>query len=169
MKIIPAVVLSACLLSACASDSTSELETGVAEETSNDPQETSANNQQQFLVENAAREGVTVTESGLQYEQLREGSGTSPGPNDVVTVHYAGTLTNGVEFDSSYARDEPATFPVSGVILGWQEALQLMPVGSEYRLVIPPELAYGDRGAGAQIGPGAVLIFNVELLEINSQ
>ena len=169
MNLFPVAVLSACLLCACDSDSTSELAEGLAEDTSDEIQEAFADNQQQFLIRNAAREGVTVTESGLQYEQLREGSGTPPGPNDVVTVHYVGTLTNGIEFDSSYARDEPATFPVSGVILGWQEALQLMPVGSEYQLVIPPELAYGDQGAGTQIGPGAVLIFNVELLEINSQ
>lgn len=119
-----------------------------------------------FLAENAAREGVTVTESGLQYEVLTEGDGAKPTADDTVSVHYAGTLMNGTEFDSSIARGEPATFPLKGVIPGWTEGVQLMSVGSKFRFVIPSDLAYGDRGAGQAIGPGETLVFEVELLEI---
>ncbi len=119
-----------------------------------------------FLAENAARDGVTVTDTGLQYEVLTEGDGPMPSLEDTVSVHYVGTLTDGREFDSSIARGEPASFPLKGVIPGWTEALQLMKVGSKNRLVIPSELAYGERGAGQLIGPGEVLVFEVELLEI---
>jgi len=119
-----------------------------------------------FLEENAARDEVTVTDSGLHYEVLEDSDGEKPALEDTVSVHYVGTLTDGTEFDSSIARGEPATFPLQGVIPGWTEGLQLMPVGSKYRFVIPSDLAYGDRGAPPTIGPGATLVFEVELLEI---
>jgi FKBP-type peptidyl-prolyl cis-trans isomerase len=122
-----------------------------------------------FLAENASREGVTVTDSGLQYEILEEGDGAIPGPDATVEVHYRGTLVDGTEFDSSYKRGEPVTFGVGQVIAGWTEALQLMPVGSKWKLVIPPELGYGAGGAGQVIGPNAALIFEVELLSIPSE
>lgn len=119
-----------------------------------------------FLADNKAREGVGVTDSGLQYEVVTEAEGAKPTIDDTVSVHYVGTLMDGTEFDSSIARGEPASFPLKGVIPGWTEGLQLMNVGSKYRFVIPSELAYGDRGAGEAIGPGETLIFEVELLEI---
>lgn len=121
-----------------------------------------------FLAENSTRDGVVTTESGLQYEVLEEGDGATPGPDDNVQVHYRGTLVDGTEFDSSYARGEPVTFGVGQVIAGWTEALQLMPVGSKYKLYIPSDLAYGAGGAGDRIGPNAALIFEVELLDIPS-
>jgi FKBP-type peptidyl-prolyl cis-trans isomerase len=119
-----------------------------------------------FLAANKAKEGVKTTESGLQYRVLTEGKGAKPGPDDTVEVNYKGTLIDGTEFDSSYKRGESVTFPVSGVIPGWTEALQLMPVGSKYELVIPSDLAYGPGGTGGVIGPNATLIFEVELLDI---
>jgi len=119
-----------------------------------------------FLAANAKKEGVVSTKSGLQYQVLKEGKGPKPTKNDTVTTHYVGTLLDGTEFDSSIKRGEPATFPVGGVIGGWTEALQLMPVGSKWRLFIPAELAYGARGAGRDIGPNATLVFEVELLDI---
>jgi FKBP-type peptidyl-prolyl cis-trans isomerase len=122
-----------------------------------------------FLAENGAREGVMTTESGLQYEVLEAGEGAMPGLSDSVQVHYRGTLIDGTEFDSSYARGEPVTFGVGQVISGWTEALQMMQVGSKYKLYIPSELAYGAGGAGDRIGPNAALIFEVELLDIPSQ
>lgn len=119
-----------------------------------------------FLAENSKNPDVKITESGLQYIVLNEGTGAKPMATDRVVVHYHGTLIDGTVFDSSVDRGEPASFPVNGVIPGWVEALQLMPVGSKYKLFIPSYLAYGDRGAGQQIGPGSTLIFEVELLEI---
>ncbi len=119
-----------------------------------------------FLKTNAARPGVVTLPGGLQYEVLTKGSGPVPKLTDTVVCNYRGTLINGGEFDSSYKRGEPSSFPVSGVIKGWTQALQLMPVGSKWRLFVPAELAYGDKGAGADIGPGATLIFEVELLSI---
>ena len=119
-----------------------------------------------YLEENAKRDGVITTASGLQYEVLKQGDGPIPTASNTVKVNYRGTLIDGTEFDSSYSRGEPSTFPVSGVIPGWTEALLLMNVGSEYRLVVPPSLAYGEQGAGSVIGPNEVLIFEVELLEI---
>jgi FKBP-type peptidyl-prolyl cis-trans isomerase FklB len=119
-----------------------------------------------FLAENAQRESVEVTDSGLQYEVIEAGDGERPSAEDTVTVHYRGTLIDGTEFDSSYSRGEPATFPLNGVIAGWTEGLQLMPVGSTYKFFIPSELAYGERGAGQVIGPNSTLVFDVELLEI---
>jgi FKBP-type peptidyl-prolyl cis-trans isomerase len=110
---------------------------------------------------------VVTTASGLKYEVVTEGTGKQPTLNDRVTVHYRGTLTNGKEFDSSYGRGQPATFPVSGVIKGWTEALQLMKEGAKYKLTIPPDLAYGSRGAGGVIGPNETLLFEVELIKVN--
>ena len=121
---------------------------------------------QAFLAENAKKDGVISTESGLQYEIITEGTGPKPSQNDTVITHYHGSLTDGTVFDSSVDRGEPAQFPVNGVIQGWIEALQLMPVGSKWRLTIPSDLAYGDQGSAPVIGPGATLIFDIELLEI---
>lgn len=121
---------------------------------------------EKFLAENAKRPNVKVTASGLQYEILKEGNGEKPTANDTVSVHYAGTLVNGSEFDNSYKRGQPLEIPVKGVIAGWVEALQLMPVGSKWKLYIPASLGYGDFGAGANIPGGAALIFEVELLSI---
>lgn len=120
----------------------------------------------QFLVDNGKRDGVVTTDSGLQYEVIVEGDGPKPVPTDNVNVHYHGTLVDGTVFDSSVERGEPITFGVQQVIKGWTEALQLMPVGSKWKLFIPSELAYGETGAGADIGPGATLVFDVELLGI---
>lgn len=119
-----------------------------------------------FLAENGKKKGVTTTASGLQYEVMKEGSGPKPAATDQVKVHYHGTLTNGKVFDSSVERGEPITFPLQGVIKGWTEGVQLMPTGSKFRFFIPSELAYGDTGAGDDIGPGETLIFEVELLGI---
>tara|TARA_B100001109_G_C18811397_1_gene449881 strand:+ start:350 stop:1012 length:663 start_codon:yes stop_codon:yes gene_type:complete len=121
---------------------------------------------QKFLDENAKRDGVITTATGLQYEVLKEGSGDSPKETDKVTVHYHGTLIDGTVFDSSVDRGQPATFPVNGVIPGWVEALQLMNPGAKYKLFIPSNLAYGERGAGGAIGPNATLVFEVELISI---
>ena len=120
-----------------------------------------------FLAENAKREGVISLESGLQYEILTEGNGQIPTINDKITAHYHGTLIDGTVFDSSVDRGEPASFPVNGVIAGWTEALQIMPVGSKWKLYVPSDLAYGERGAGQIIGPYSTLIFEVELLSID--
>ncbi len=120
----------------------------------------------QFLEENAKREEVTVTDSGLQFEVLKQGEGEKPTVDSTVRTHYHGTFLNGEVFDSSVVRDEPAEFPVSGVIAGWTEALQLMPVGTKLKLFVPHELAYGERGAGGSIPPFSALVFEVELLEI---
>jgi len=119
-----------------------------------------------FLAENAKRAGISVTDSGLQYEILTGGTGDIPSADATVRTHYAGTLIDGTEFDSSYKRGEPAEFPVKGVIAGWTEALQLMPVGSKWKLYIPYQLAYGERGAGGAIGPYQALVFDIELLAI---
>ena len=122
-----------------------------------------------FLAANKTKEGVVTLPSGLQYKILTQGTGPKPTASDTVSCNYRGTLINGKEFDSSYKRGQPASFPVSGVIKGWTEALQLMPVGSKWQLFLPPDLAYGDRGAGPDIGPGETLIFEVELLSIAEQ
>lgn len=131
--------------------------------------EVAAKNKQQgnaFLAENKKKDGVKVLPSGLQYKVIKEGTGKTPKADDAVTVNYRGTLLDGTEFDSSYKRGEPATFPVKGVIKGWTEALQAMKVGSKWQLFIPSELAYGEQGAGRTIGPNATLLFEVELLGI---
>jgi FKBP-type peptidyl-prolyl cis-trans isomerase FklB len=130
-----------------------------------------------FLAENAKKEGVKThtvklpngTNAVLQYKILTPGSGPKPSTNDTVITHYRGTLIDGTEFDSSYKRGEPATFPVTGVIKGWTEALLLMSVGSKWQLFIPSDLAYGERGAGRQIGPNATLIFDIELIGIQDK
>jgi FKBP-type peptidyl-prolyl cis-trans isomerase len=119
-----------------------------------------------FLAANKTKEGVVALPSGLQYKIVKAGNGDKPKPTDTVVCNYRGTLISGKEFDSSYKRGQPATFPVSGVIKGWTEALQLMPVGSKWQLFIPPDLAYGERGAGNDIAPNATLIFEVELISI---
>ena len=119
-----------------------------------------------FLAENAKKEGVTVLPSGLQYKVITAGTGNKPTTESTVTVHYRGRLIDGTEFDSSYERGEPATFPVVGVIPGWTEALQLMQEGAKWELVIPANLAYAERGAGQIIGPNAVLLFDVELVSV---
>ena len=111
------------------------------------------------------KEGVKTTASGLQYKVLKEGNGAQPKPTDTVTVNYRGTLINGTEFDSSYKRGQPATFPVNGVIKGWTEALELMKVGSKYQLFIPSNLAYGERAVSPDLGANSTLIFDVELLD----
>ena len=121
---------------------------------------------QEFLAKSAKEDGMVVLPSGLQYKVLTQGNGPKPTANSTVTVHYVGTLADGTEFDSSRKRGEPATFPVTGVIAGWTEALQLMPVGSKWKLVIPAALAYGEQGSGPVIGPNSVLVFEVELLSI---
>ena len=122
-----------------------------------------------FLSANKAKDGVVTLPSGLEYKILKEGSGPKPAASDSVVCNYRGTLINGTEFDSSYKRGQPATFPVTGVIKGWTEALQLMPVGSKWQLFIPADLAYGERGPAPEIGPNATLIFEVELLSIQDK
>jgi len=122
-----------------------------------------------FLEKNRTAKGVVTTESGLQYLIMKNGDGPKPAKTDKVKVHYRGTTVGGDEFDSSYKRGEPAVFPVTGVIKGWTEALLLMNVGSKYKLFIPSELAYGKRGAGPKIEPNAVLLFEVELIEIEKK
>lgn len=119
-----------------------------------------------FLEENAKKEGIKTTASGLQYEVIREGEGPKPGPTSTVEVHYEGRLITGKVFDSSYQRNETISFPLNRVIPGWTEGLQLMPTGSKYRLYIPSELGYGTRGAGGDIPPNAALVFDVELIAI---
>lgn len=129
-----------------------------------------ANNKaaEEFLKENGTKEGIQTTESGLQYEVIKQGEGAKPSVDDVVKVHYSGRLLDGTEFDSSYVRNEPAVFPLKRVIPGWIEGLQLMTVGSKYKLFLPPKLAYGDRGMPPKIEPGSMLIFEVELLGIEN-
>ncbi|MDH5527057.1 MAG: FKBP-type peptidyl-prolyl cis-trans isomerase [Nitrospirota bacterium] len=119
-----------------------------------------------FLAENKKKKGVETTDSGLQYRVITKGKGKKPAATDRVTVHYKGTLIDGTEFDSSYGRGEPTTFPVNGVIPGWVEALQLMREGATWELYIPSELAYGPRGSGAMIPPNSTLVFKVELLKV---
>ncbi|MBF0271986.1 MAG: FKBP-type peptidyl-prolyl cis-trans isomerase [Magnetococcales bacterium] len=124
---------------------------------------------ERFLQANGARPGVTTTHTGLQWEVLRPGEGEKPGFSSRVVVHYRGTLVSGVEFDSSYGRGEPTTFGLLDVISGWREGLQLMPEGSQYRFVIPPDMAYGGTGAGLLIPAWSTLIFEVELLKVESR
>jgi FKBP-type peptidyl-prolyl cis-trans isomerase len=124
---------------------------------------------EKFLADNKAKDGVVTLPSGLQYKILTEGTGAKPTAADTVVCNYRGTLLDGTEFDSSYKRGQPATFPVGGVIKGWTEALQLMPTGSKWQIFIPANLAYGDKGAGGEIGPGATLIFEVELISIQDK
>ncbi len=119
-----------------------------------------------FLAENKKKEGVTTTASGLQYKVITKGTGKIPTAQDTVVAHYKGSLITGTEFDNSFKRNEPATFAVTGIIKGWQEALQIMPVGSKWEIYVPSELGYGDQGYGQVIPPGAALIFEIELISI---
>jgi FKBP-type peptidyl-prolyl cis-trans isomerase FklB len=146
-----------------------QAKTQQAEEATKKVAEVNKKEGETFLAENKAKDGVVTLASGMQYKILKEGTGPKPTTSDSVVCNYQGTLINGKEFDSSYKRGQPATFPVTGVIKGWTEALQLMPVGSKWQLFIPSDLAYGDRGAGADIGPGATLVFEVELLSIEDK
>ena len=130
------------------------------------PAQTAAEKGEQYLAANAKKEGVKVTPSGLQYKVITEGTGKSPKATDTVLVHYRGTLLDGTEFDSSYKRNEPISFPLNQVIPGWTEGVQLMKEGSKYQFTIPSKLAYGPRGAGGLIGPNETLIFDVELLKV---
>jgi FKBP-type peptidyl-prolyl cis-trans isomerase len=122
-----------------------------------------------FLTANKTKEGIVTLPSGLEYKILTQGTGAKPAATDTVVCNYRGTLINGTEFDSSYKRGQPAIFPVSGVIKGWTEALQLMPVGSKWQLFLPAELAYGERGPSPEIGPNSTLVFEVELLSIQAK
>ncbi|TPQ25271.1 FKBP-type peptidyl-prolyl cis-trans isomerase [Methylomonas koyamae] len=122
---------------------------------------------EKYLADNAKNPGVTTTASGLQYQVFTEGTGAAPKASDNVTVHYKGTTIDGKEFDSSYSRGAPATFPLNRVIAGWTEGVQLMKEGAKYRFFIPSNLAYGERGAGRDIGPNSALIFDVELIKVN--
>jgi len=131
--------------------------------------ETNKKEGEAFLAANKTKDGVVTLPSGLQYKILQPGTGAKPTANDTVVCNYRGTLINGKEFDSSYKRGQPVTFPVGQVIKGWTEALQLMPVGSKWQLFVPADLAYGDRGAGPDIGPDATIIFEVELLSIQAK
>jgi FKBP-type peptidyl-prolyl cis-trans isomerase len=122
-----------------------------------------------FVAQNAKKDGVVTLPSGLQYKVLQEGDGKKPTLEDNVVCQYRGTLVDGTEFDSSYKQNKPATFPVKSVIKGWREAIQLMPVGSKWQLVVPPQLGYGERGAGGAIGPNTTLVFEVELISIGDR
>jgi len=143
-----------------------EIVTRYMQEIQNKKQSANLEAGKKFLEENSKKSDVVTLPSGLQYSVIKTGDGPKPTAQDVVTTHYHGTLISGKVFDSSVERGEPAKFPVGGVIKGWTEALQLMPVGSKWKLFIPSDLAYGDRGAGGDIGPGETLIFEVELLSI---
>ena len=123
---------------------------------------------EKFLADNKKKEGIKTTASGLQYKVIKDGTGKTPKATDTVSTHYRGTLISGKEFDSSYKRGEPAEFPVNGVIKGWTEALQLMKEGAKWQLFIPSDLAYGERGAGQDIGPNSTLIFDIELLSVKA-
>ena len=149
-----------------------ELQAGLRKKQQEKMQQAGEVNKEQgeaFLAANKEKNGVVTLPSGLQYEILTSGAGPKPTASDSVVCNYRGTLIDGKEFDSSYKRGKPTTFPVGGVIKGWTEALQLMPVGSKWRLFVPSELAYGERGTGTDIGPNTTLIFEVELLSIQSK
>jgi FKBP-type peptidyl-prolyl cis-trans isomerase FklB len=149
-----------------------EVQNEVRKQQQEKAQEASAKNKTEgaaFLAANKSKEGVVTLPSGLQYKILTAGTGPKPAASDSVKCNYKGTLINGTEFDSSYKTGKPVTFPVSGVIKGWTEALQLMPVGSKWQLFIPSNMAYGERGAGAEIGPDSTLIFEVELISIEEK
>lgn len=159
---IVAVPLVGLLIMSCSDQST---EQQAAQNTDTMEQEVTTGTS--FLEENKNKEGITVTDSGLQYKVLLEGTGNSPKATDRVTVHYEGTLTDGTVFDSSYERGQPIDFGLNQVIRGWTEGVQLMKEGAKYKFFIPSELAYGSRGAGALIGPDEDLIFTVELIRVN--
>ena len=150
---------------ACLIMATAPLNAGAADS----PAEKNQKEGAAFLAANAKKAGVKTTPSGLQYLVIKEGGGKQPTATDAVTVHYRGTLINGTEFDSSYKRNQPATFPLNQVIAGWTEGVQLMKEGSNYRFFIPSELGYGPNGAGGLIGPNATLIFEVELISVQKR
>lgn len=139
------------------------------EQTANIEKENNLKKSRKFHADMKNKPGIVTTPSGLQYQVIKEGTGKKPSENSQVKVHYTGTLIDGKQFDSSYERNEPAVFPVNGVIKGWTEALMMMKEGSKWMLLIPPDLAYGDKGAGQLIGPNETLIFEVELLEVMDQ
>ena len=173
MKKILSIALTALLMAGIAScESNNSSATKSTEETAADYGQQIKDNKtigREFMEQNAKNDSVVVTQSGLQYMVLKEGTGAKPGPTDEVTVHYTGRLLDGTVFDSSEDRGEPATFPLNQVIPGWTEGLQLMSEGSKYRLFIPSELAYGSKGAGDQILPNSTLIFDVELIKVNKK
>ena len=168
MKVKLTIVLALLLMLLAACGGSSSVGSSESDNDS-EPFPAFSDDQEQFLLNNAARSSVSITETGLQYEVLVYAEGSKPSAGSIVTVHYSGTLTDGIEFDSSHARGEPATFELAGTIPGWVEGVQLMTVGSTYRFVMPPELAYGDIGAGSAIAPGDALVFVIELLELNSE
>jgi len=170
MKKVLAVAMAAMLMSgmaSCGGNSTSS-ETATQEAAPDYGQQIKDNKTlgREFMEQNAKNDSVVQTQSGLQYMVLKEGNGAKPGPTDEVTVHYTGRLLDGTVFDSSVERGEPATFPLDKVIAGWTEGLQLMSEGSEYRLFIPSELAYGSKGSGDKILPNSTLIFDVQLIKV---
>jgi len=173
MKKMIAMAMAAMLLTgmaSCTGNSSSSSDT--AEQTTLDYGQQIKDNKtigREFMEQNAKNDSVVQTSSGLQYMVLKEGNGAKPGPTDVVTVHYTGKLLDGTVFDSSVERGDPATFPLDQVIPGWTEGLQLMSEGSQYRLFIPSELAYGSKGAGNQILPNSTLIFDVELIKVEKK
>ena len=173
MKKIFTILMAAGLMMGMAScNNTSSEQTAEETTTEADYGQESKDNKtigREFLEENAKNDSVIQTESGLQYMVLKEGTGAKPGPTDEVTVHYTGKLINGTVFDSSVERGEPATFPLNKVIPGWTEGLQLMSEGAKYRLFIPSERAYGEKGAGEQILPNSTLIFDVELIKVEKK
>ena len=167
MKKVLAMVMAALFMAGMVSCGSNE--TTTTEQTTPDYGQQIKDNKtigREFMEENAKNDSVVQTTSGLQYMVLKEGTGAKPGPTDTVTVHYTGRLLDGTVFDSSVERGEPASFPLDKVIPGWTEGLQLMSEGSQYRLFIPSELAYGSKGAGDQILPNSTLIFDVELIKV---
>ena len=159
---IVAVPLMGLLIMSCSDESTGQQTAQIT-----DTMEQEVTTETTFLEENKNKEGITVTDSGLQYKVLLEGTGNNPKATDRVTVHYEGTLTDGTVFDSSYERGQPIDFGLNQVIRGWTEGVQLMKEGAKYKFFIPSELAYGANGAGALIGPNEDLIFTVELIRVN--
>ena len=167
MKKVLAMVMAALFMAGMVSCGSNE--TATTEQTTPDYGQQIKDNKtigREFMEENAKNDSVVQTTSGLQYMVMKEGTGAKPGPTDTVTVHYTGRLLDGTVFDSSVERGEPASFPLDKVIPGWTEGLQLMSEGSQYRLFIPSELAYGSKGAGDQILPNSTLIFDVELIKV---
>lgn len=164
--LIPALAVVSISLSSCSEQKPSEPPKSSISNNPTTPTMSALERGQQFLKENSTKEGVKTTSTGLQYKITQEGTGRAPKASDTVVVHYRGTLINGTEFDSSFKRGEPATFPLNAVIRGWTEGLQLIKEGGKATLYIPSELAYGKRGAGSDIGPDETLIFDVELVKI---
>ena len=172
MKKALVMALAALLMTGMASCNSNTSSSESTEETTPDYGQQIKDNKtlgREFMEQNAQNDSVVQTKSGMQYIVVKEGNGAKPGPEDTVTVHYTGKLIDGTVFDSSVERGEPATFPLNQVIPGWTEGLQLMSEGSEYRLFIPSELAYGSKGAGDQILPNSTLIFDVQLIKVTKK